>query len=574
MKQLLIRHLRTAPILGVGLGLGLGLVAILALLVTACGPRLKPGPAKIRAFRSTRACSQGPFVVNLRTTSSRWGEKIVVQAWTRHTIAGRYDISVGGQVVSRGTFGKRHWIHKRNRYPAWSQVHSEGPDNRRCVAAAGARAATPAPSAPGGSRGPAGSGGASPSPAPSGKIATPPARAVVLFAPLSAADHQARLAQRPGFLRYDLIDFNLGKVAIPDYPFCATGDRHKISQSLPIRIRLWSETPNDMEDAWIEVRQSRFKPTVSEPEFVKYLAKKRKSCLAKSDRKARKERRRAHKHHARRRPFKRLCRYRMTAHDGKVRYYKLSPPKECGCFKKVNDVKCWGRGGRNAAILKFRAEFKRHTCQVEVAIKQGGRQIYGVFVSKPCRCAHDLADKSCWGAGGYAAFARAHRAARLADKQRRLAQHTLRLSRQKRDQARRRLMAQPPPLPKAEKRTPRPSRNARWVPGYWVRIKGGPAAGRWGWIAGWWRVPQTDVSRGLTARTRRRPPARRKMGQRPAKPTPRAVWAAGYWHWTGRRHVWVHGAWRIPPRGQLRWRPARWIRRGPFLILVPGGWIR
>ncbi len=562
-------------------------------LSAACGPSLRSRPGPVQAFRSTQVCSQGPFVVDLPASGARWGEEIVVKAWSRRVIQGRYDVTVGGQVVASGHFGKRYYRYgpeaqqqsaTRSSVSRWRMHTAKGPDNRRCVAAPGAQ--------PGQKGGPAASGGTSggtnggtngrgsvarPTPAPRTARAAPP-RKVITFQPLTQAQYKSHLKDERSYLRYDLIKMSLGKVEVSNYPYCRPSRRSGILKSTRIRIRLWSETPNDMEGAWFEVQQNRYKPSVSEAEFIAHLDKRQAACLKKTQRKARKSRRRLAKQVAKlqaklranggaRRQSAR-CRYNVVPFDGKVTYfYRPTKRMICGCREKIHSTRCWGAGGYSGYLARLRKNLGRRSCQIRLEIKLKGRVTYQAFVKKPCRCAHDLKDRSCWGAGGYLAYTHTHQA----QSQRR---RRLRAEKIKRARALRKLARQPPPLPRAEKRPPKPSRNAKWVGGYWVRIKGGPSAGHWGWIAGWWRVPKADVKQGLTTRSRRRPPPLRKELRRPTRPSTQAVWAPGYWHWSGRGFVWVHGAWRIPPRAQLRWRPARWIRRGPFRILIPGGWIR
>lgn len=542
------------------------LLGLVSVLTTACGPTLRSRPGKVYAYRSTRACSQGPFVIDLPASGARWGEHIVIQAWSRRAIQGRYDVTVGGRVVTRGSFGKSYYryelANQQNSIPGWRSHTAKGADNRRCVAAAGTQpTATPLPSGSGST-----GGGTAPAPSPGPRATpSPQARRVILFKPLSKTEHRSQRYQRRSYLRYDLLDLSLGKVEIPEYPYCRPSRKNEIASKTRIRIRLWSETPNDMEGAWFEVQQNVYRPSVSEAKFIKYLDAQQASCLKKAKRVARKQRRQEKKRLAKRRPSR--CTFLVAPFDGKVYYYRPTKLMDCSCRGNNSSVRCWGAGGYTGYLARFRKNIGRHQCKVRVEVKRNGQTVYTTEVEKPCRCAHDLADRSCWGAGGYTAFARAHRAKRQRLKK-------LRSLEIKNAQIRRKLRSQPPPSPRAEKRPPRPSRNARWVPGYWARIKGGPSTGRWGWIAGWWRVPSTDVQQGLTTRSRRRPPPLRKGLRRPPRPAPGAVWAPGYWHWTGRRFVWVHGAWRIPPRSQLRWRPARWIRRGPFQILIPGGWTR
>lgn len=127
----------------------------------------------------------------------------------------------------------------------------------------------------------------------------------------------------------------------------------------------------------------------------------------------------------------------------------------------------------------------------------------------------------------------------------------------------------PPPAPRTEVRPPRPSKNARWIPGYWHY-----ADASFHWIVGLWDVPEEDVAKELTVQAPKPPPAAPPAAERPPEPRPTqaAVWAPGQWQWDGRVYVWVPGAWRIPPSGQHAWRPAGWSIRGRGAIFVPGGW--
>jgi hypothetical protein len=126
----------------------------------------------------------------------------------------------------------------------------------------------------------------------------------------------------------------------------------------------------------------------------------------------------------------------------------------------------------------------------------------------------------------------------------------------------------PPPLRRAEKQPPRPSANAYWVPGYWHWD-----ADHWGWLAGFWRVPDTDVARDLTARAPAPPPAPRQELPE-ARPAAAAVWVVGHWMWTPQGWAWVDGAWRLAPFPGARWQPPSWrvVRSG--VVFVPGAWVR
>ena len=70
-----------------------------------------------------------------------------------------------------------------------------------------------------------------------------------------------------------------------------------------------------------------------------------------------------------------------------------------------------------------------------------------------------------------------------------------------------------------------------------------------------------------------RPPAPR-VEVVPRAPSPRHVWAPGYWGWqphTG--HVWYGGRWVVGQPG-YGWEPAHWSERGGYWHFVGGHWRR
>ena len=124
----------------------------------------------------------------------------------------------------------------------------------------------------------------------------------------------------------------------------------------------------------------------------------------------------------------------------------------------------------------------------------------------------------------------------------------------------------PPPAPRVETQPPRPSDHAEWVPGSW-QWNGSD----WAWLSGGWRVPEQDRTQHLTATAPSAPPAARVEAP-PAQPIASAVWAPGYWHWSG-QWIWVPGHWAVPPRAGATWRPSTYVQEGVQLRLDPGGWI-
>ena len=72
---------------------------------------------------------------------------------------------------------------------------------------------------------------------------------------------------------------------------------------------------------------------------------------------------------------------------------------------------------------------------------------------------------------------------------------------------------------------------------------------------------------------RRRPPDP-VVEDPPPQPDPSNIWIPGYWWWSGPldRYVWVSGAWRLAPPGQV-WIPGAWIAAEPgHYVRAPGYW--
>lgn len=127
----------------------------------------------------------------------------------------------------------------------------------------------------------------------------------------------------------------------------------------------------------------------------------------------------------------------------------------------------------------------------------------------------------------------------------------------------------PPPAPRAETPPPKPSKNARWIAGYWIY-----AEAKFHWIAGMWDVPESDLQQELTVQAPKPPPPEPVVVEQPKgpQPTTTAVWTPGSWQWNGTAYVWIEGAWRIPPDAQHTWQRPTWTVRTGRAIYIPGGW--
>jgi hypothetical protein len=67
------------------------------------------------------------------------------------------------------------------------------------------------------------------------------------------------------------------------------------------------------------------------------------------------------------------------------------------------------------------------------------------------------------------------------------------------------------------------------------------------------------------------PPPPPVVENRPAPPAGRAVWIAGYWHWTGMQYTWIPGHWAEERPGEV-WRAPRYSLRDGVYVYEPGGW--
>ncbi|OQX84636.1 hypothetical protein B6D60_08960 [candidate division KSB1 bacterium 4484_87] len=73
----------------------------------------------------------------------------------------------------------------------------------------------------------------------------------------------------------------------------------------------------------------------------------------------------------------------------------------------------------------------------------------------------------------------------------------------------------------------------------------------------------------------KKPPAKRVIVVKKAKPSPRAVWIEGHWKWNARKHdfVWVKGYWKVPPKGKV-WVPGHWVKKPHGWVYKEGHWKR
>ena len=69
------------------------------------------------------------------------------------------------------------------------------------------------------------------------------------------------------------------------------------------------------------------------------------------------------------------------------------------------------------------------------------------------------------------------------------------------------------------------------------------------------------------------PPPAPVREDRPAPPSPQAVWVSGYWHWSGMQYAWIPGHWDSPPPGASWSAPVYTVRDGKYFY-ENGSWNR
>ncbi|MBX3158064.1 MAG: hypothetical protein KF773_19000 [Deltaproteobacteria bacterium] len=308
-----------------------------------------------------------------------------------------------------------------------------------------------------------------------------------------------------------------------------------------VRVRLWSVEPNDLDGVRFGIARLVLRPNVPEAEYEVRLARQEEERRRKfeelSRRRAEEEARRAktrtvvvtvktvsaEEELAR---FRREEADRRRALEEEMLRAERAERRRRFCETHPEDRDCWGPGGRR--------------WHLDLAAREADRRRY---------CEVNDEDARCWGADRLAQMSRASRARITA------------------------ALAPPPqpdgPPPAALEETipPKLSANAEWRPGYWQWT-----GKDWTWLAGMWRVPDSDIETEQTTSAPTPPPPPRPE---PIPPPPMAttVWVAGFWQWSGTAWVWVAGSYQARPGG-MQWRPTTWRARGGVHVLVPGGWVR
>jgi hypothetical protein len=345
-----------------------------------------------------------------------------------------------------------------------------------------------------------------------------------------------------------------------------------------VRFRFWSIEPNDLEGVWFGVSRIEWRPNVSEAEYEAHLA-----ARAEEERRRQEaERLRLEAEWQRQQEAQRL-----EAERERQRLAQRTPEElERDRQRAKAQAEALERDRQRARAraeeeqrrrraAEVEAEAERRRLAVEAALELERRQ------RREAYCAGHGEDRDCWGAGGLKVHLELQQHAET--RARYCAEHPEDARCWDARERGRRVSAWsgrraealrpprepdgPPPAALAETPPPRLSPNAEWRPGYWHWT-----GFAWTWLAGMWRVPDSDLVAGLTTTAPQAPPPLR-VEVAPPVPAAGAVWIAGFWQWSGKEWVWVAGSWQLRPAPGASWRGATWEVRGRVHVLVPGGWV-
>ena len=170
-----------------------------------------------RSFVAPTRCGQGPFEVHVTADGTTGGDGVEVLACTpRRRLAGHVEVSAGTLVLVNQAFG-------------------DVADNQRCVGGAPARAVTATSAAVTG--GNAGTGGGS----------TAPAATALIERPFTDAETLSdELCTRIGL--------ESQRIVMPTM-LSSTGAKDELATGQDFRIRIWSDTPNDLDHVVFMVRK-------------------------------------------------------------------------------------------------------------------------------------------------------------------------------------------------------------------------------------------------------------------------------------------------------------------------------
>ena len=459
-------------------------------LASACGaaaPRgraiaLEAAVAAQAWYRSPSICGQGPYEIDVPTGNARWGESYELRVSTPRPIAIHAAIVADDRDVATtdGVFDRNGRI-------------AGDPANARCVADARERRAALRGGASGDGGGPA--------------IVMPGGSAETV----QTGSLTARLELETGL--------------VPPSFEVLHGDR----RAGRIRIRVWSNEPNDLEGVVFGVSRIEWRPNVPVAEYDAHLARiaaegarRDREWRQRQPQRSEIDRVRIEQERERRAEDERRRRAIADALEA-----ERQRRRDRFCAAHPEDRECWGAGGLKVYL--------------ELESREAERARY---------CVANGEDARCWSTAERGRRENAWR-------------ERIRLA-----EAKPLGPDGPPPDPLQEIVPPKLSVHAEWRPGYWQWT-----GTSWTWLGGMWRVPDDDIVAEQTTIAPGPPPPPCPEAV-PPPPMRTTIWIGGFWQWNGAEWVWVAGSYQARPAVGMSWRPTVWKPRGTRHVLIPGGWIR
>jgi WXXGXW repeat (2 copies) len=477
----------------------------------ACDPYLKEKTIKANYFKSSRQCSQGPFVLKTTTSGNRWGETAKLIIYSKKKIKFRVNVILGNKPLGR------------------ERVIGYKPENEYCFAKKGEKTGR-------GNIKTKGSGGVSgktekPENIP-GKNQPGQLKVKVELVSVNKNEFQTNTTKtyyEPGTTvkkRYHNYSTTILFSKIQDLI-----NKNPYKRGVPVVVTIWSELPNDLQGVYFKWIHSSFTPN-NKKKWIKFLRKKV------SDEKRKAEKREKRRVENERKLFLlrlKVCRIYKDSKglEWKVcrQFYKTKIYRKC-LRKHIIDKTCWGthlksvnkkRYYRPKPVKRVYKPVKIIKIKKVKKVTQGPFEISVFLVDPPLN-------------------------------------PTKKIKITKPDS--------PPPAPLKAVKTLKPSQNAKWIHGYW-RWSGKI----WFWLSGFWRVPKSDITNRKTQKAPKLPPIIGVEKKISAKPFHDALWAPGYWMWRPGGYIWIKGRWILSRGTKYRWSPPKW-RKTPFgIFFIPGKWI-
>jgi hypothetical protein len=394
------KHKKRFSPIAVAVGLGC------ALAWTGCAPRLEARVKARKFFVSNQACTTGPFEIQVKTTGHRWGEKIALTIHAPRPLSGKYSLYINDEKAGKGRFGTPL---PRFARPACTPHRPPSKKSRRAPTQGVGRQHRP-PTAPLGR----------------------PLREV---APQRGQQLKNRAHRKPNRFVVTLSRV-IGRAKAPRYTSCQHTDPHpnKLPPGATARFVIWSDRPLALRNVIFEVTHTVYTPPLDQR--GKWRAHVRKHIRFCKKQRARRRQKMRNQRPQRVGPPRKLpvCKkWKAITVGARVVsqpvYYNGRPvgvrrskrggltyrlpariTRPCVCWKKPHDASCWGSEGKRAFQTAFWKRVRaRLTPDTRVTYSINRISIEGHTLWRFNRktryyCVRHLADRGCWGPGGYPAF--------------------------------------------------------------------------------------------------------------------------------------------------------------------------